>query len=60
MYQIMNKTKELGGELMVQTIQKIADGTLETKPNRTDEGSYFSWPTVEQARDFRKKGKRLI
>jgi len=60
MYQIMNKTKELGGELMVQTIQKIADGTLETKPNKTSEGSYFSWPTVEQARDFRKKGKRLI
>ncbi len=60
MFQLMRKTKELGGELIVQTIQKIADGTLEPRPNDTKNGSYFTWPTIEQAKDFRKKGKRLV
>ena len=60
MFEIMRKTKELGGELMVKTIEEIANGTLVTKPNETDKGSYFSWPTVEAAKKFRKEGKRLV
>lgn len=60
MFQLMRKTKELGGELIVETIKKIADGTLETRPNDTKNGSYFTWPTVEQAKQFRKEGKRLV
>lgn len=60
MFQLMCKTKQLGGDLIVETIKKIADGTLETRENDTKNGSYFSWPTVEQARQFRKEGKRLV
>ena len=60
MFQLMKKTKTLGGELMVKTIMKATEGEIETRPNKTEEGSYFTWPTVEQARAFRKKGKRLI
>lgn len=59
MFQLMKKTKELGGELIVESIKKIAAGTLETRPNDTKNGSYFTWPTVEQAKEFRKKGKSL-
>ena len=59
MFQLMKKTKLLGGELMVQAIQHCAMGTMTVKPNKTEEGCYFTWPTVEQAREFRKKGKRL-
>ena len=59
MFQLMKKTKELGGELIVESIRQIANGTLQTRPNDTQNGSYFSWPTVEQAKEFRKKGKRL-
>ena len=60
MFQLMRKTKELGGDLIVETIRKISNGTLETSPNDTKNGSYFSWPTVEQAKQFRKEGKRLV
>lgn len=60
MFQLMKKTKLLGGELMVETIKDFSKGTVETRPNNTEEGSYFSWPTVKQAREFRKMGKRLI
>lgn len=60
MFQLMRKTKKLGGELMVEAIEKIGNGTLETRTNDTENGSYFTWPTVQQAKEFRKKGKRLI
>lgn len=60
MVQLMKKTKLLGGELMVEAIKKYSEGTATTRPNNTEEGSYFSWPTVEQAKEFRKKGKRLV
>ena len=59
MFQLMAKTKELGGELICETIRQIAAGTLKTRKNDTQNGSYFTWPTVEQAKEFRKKGHSL-
>ena len=59
MFQLMKKTKELGGKLMVQAIEDIANGTVSLKPNNPDEGNYCTWPTVAQAKEFRKKGYRL-
>ncbi len=60
MFSLMKKTKLLGGELMVKAIGDIANGTVETRPNVSSEGRYFTWPTLEQAKEFKKKGKRLI
>lgn len=60
MFELMKRTKRVGGELMVRAIEKIADGSAVTRKNETDRGSYFSFPTVEQAREFRRRGKRLI
>ena len=60
MFQLMKKTKTVGGELMVKAIEEIEAGTVQRRKNETEKGSYFTWPTVEQARDFRKRGKRLI
>jgi len=60
MFDVMSKTKKLGGELMLKAIRMIDDGHMTTKNNCIQEGRYFSWPTSEQAREFRKKGNRLI
>ena len=60
MFSLMKKTKTVGGELMLQAIRDIADGTVTRRKNETDKGSYYTWPTVAQAREFRRKGKRLI
>lgn len=60
MFQVMKKTKLLGGELMVKAIQSIAEGTAQVRKNDTTQGRYFTWPTVEEAKQFRKEGKRLI
>jgi methionyl-tRNA formyltransferase len=60
MYKAIQKTKQEGGKLMIDVIQRIKDGTLQVSTNDTSYGSYFTWPTVEQMKDFRKKGGRLI
>lgn len=60
MFQVMGKTKLVGGEAMVEAVRQITDGTLKPRKNETEKGRYFTWPTAEQARDFRKKGKKLI
>jgi hypothetical protein len=28
-------------------------------PNRMEEGSYWSWPSIEQMREFRRRGGRF-
>lgn len=59
MFQLMKKTKELGGELICESIRQISAGSLQIRKNDTANGSYFTWPTKEQAADFRRKGKKL-
>lgn len=60
MFELMKKTKLVGGELMVEVIEDYSAGIMESVPNNTEEGSYFTWPTVEQAKEFRKKRKKLV
>ena len=46
--------------VLKQAIREIGEGTVTRRKNETEKGRYFTWPTVEQAREFRAKGKRLI
>ena len=59
MFQVMKKTKKLGGNLMVKAVKNIANGTAVTRPNISSEGRYCTWPTKEEGKEFRKKGFRL-
>lgn len=60
MFQLMRKTKFVGGEAMVEAIEKIQNGILSPRKNDIENGSYFTWPTVEQAKKFRKSGYKLV
>ena len=60
MFEVIKRTKELGGELMVKTMKALEKDTLERKPNYTDEGRYFTWPTDEQGKAFSAKNLRFI
>ncbi len=60
MFEVIKRTKQVGGELVVKGLKDIENGTIERKPNIASQGRYFSWPKVEDAKSFRKKGKRLI
>jgi methionyl-tRNA formyltransferase len=59
MEQVLDATKRAGGELMVQTLRRLRAGPVPALPNPVDEGSYFTWPTDAQAREFRAKGLSL-
>lgn len=60
MFEVMQKTKKLGGELMVQAITQIEQGTVKPRPNIASEGRYFTWPKPEQIKELVKGGYRLI
>lgn len=57
---LIEKTKEVGGNVMCKVIENINNDTIEVKDNPVHEGSYFTWPTVDDFKDFKKKGGRLI
>ena len=59
-FELVRRTKEVGGDLMVKVIRDLENGSLQRRPNVAAEGRYFTWPTAEQGRIFRKKNKRLI
>lgn len=59
-FEVINLTKQLGGRLLVQAVKKIKEGNFETIKNDASAGQYYSWPTIEDAKNFRKQGKRLI
>lgn len=60
MLQLIKKTKEVGGDVMCEVLSRINEGNLETKENKVDPNKYFSWPTVEKFKEFRKRGGRLV
>ena len=60
MFRLIGKTKRLGGELMVRAIREIEAGTAARRHNDAAAGRYFTWPTAEQAKQFRRRGCRLI
>lgn len=60
MFELMKKTKLVGGEAMVEAVEKITAGTLKPRKNDTENGSYYSWPTIDQTKKFREKGYRLV
>jgi len=60
MFELMERTKGVGGEMMIKAIKDLENGTLKRRPNISSEGRYFTWPTAAQGKAFRDKKKRLI
>jgi methionyl-tRNA formyltransferase len=58
--ELIQRTKEAGGELVCEVLRRLQSGTLKPQANNRTEGTYFTWPTVREMRDFRAKGGRLI
>jgi methionyl-tRNA formyltransferase len=54
------KTTQQGAQLLVAAIQKIGRGDAERLPNDASQATYFSFPSPEQAREFRQTGKRFF
>lgn len=58
-HSIIVKTKKIGSELLVKTIEIIERETVTTIPNDSSQATYFSFPTREDARKFHQIGRRF-
>jgi methionyl-tRNA formyltransferase len=56
---LIKKSKRRGAELVLEALEKIRNGEAELK-DYVGEGSYFSFPTREDVREFRRRGYKLL
>jgi methionyl-tRNA formyltransferase len=57
---LIRGTKTRSARALWNVLDGFAHATLSPEPLPTDGGSYFSWPTRAEAREFRRRGKRLL
>ncbi len=57
---LIKKTKARSAAALLEVLRGLRDGTVTAAPLPDEEGSYFSFPTRQDARAFRARGKRLL
>lgn len=60
MFNVIKATKRAGGHLMVSVIGEILSENSKVQSNPVETKDYYSWPTIEQIKEFRRNGGRLI
>ena len=60
MYNVIRDTKRAGGNLMISVINEILSGDVKPQANNVKTEDYYSWPTVNEIKAFRRNGGRLI
>ena len=59
-FSLLNKTKSIGGDLMVKVIEELHQNNIKPIKNQASEKYYFTWPTLEELYLFRKNGGKLL
>jgi len=57
---LMGRTKRIGAHVMIEAIEMLRNGNVRYRENPADQGSYFSFPTRKDVREFKRRGKRLM
>jgi methionyl-tRNA formyltransferase len=57
---LIQRSKRYGAHCMAQVLRQIRDGRVERTPLDHSQGSYFTFPTAEEIREFRRRGNRAI
>jgi len=57
---LIRRTKRIGAHVMMRALGMIRSGNVEYRDNPVTEGSYFSFPTSEDVREFKRRGKRIM
>ncbi len=58
--QLMRETKTRSARALWDTLSQMTDDGVETRPLPDEAGSYYSWPTRDEARELRRRGRRLL
>jgi methionyl-tRNA formyltransferase len=57
---LLKRTKRMAAHFMIEAIDRIKSGKVEYSENDRTEGSYFSYPTREEVKQFKRLGKRIL
>ena len=57
---LIKRTKKIGSYFMVEAINLIKSGSVEYMDNPATEGTYFSFPTREDVKEFKRRGKKIM
>jgi methionyl-tRNA formyltransferase len=57
---LIRRTKRIGARVMIEALEAIKSDRVQYKENKASEGSYFSFPTRQDIREFKSRGKRLL
>ena len=58
--QAYKKIIKITPKIIIKTLEEIEKGTVNEKINDSTNSSYFSFPTIEDGKEFRKKGLKFI
>lgn len=56
---LIKYTKKLGMDAIIEAIEKIRKGDYKLIPNPDEESTYFSFPTSQDVKEFKKAGKKF-
>ena len=54
------RTKKIGMELIIESVEKIKSGKIEYINNPVGKGSYFSFPKKSDVKEFLKQGGKFF
>lgn len=57
---LVKKTKAAGAEALIRAVEHIKTGTVERRPNREEEATYFTFPTTKDRKAFLAAGRRFF
>lgn len=57
---LIKRTKKIGAHMIIEAINLIKYGKVDYKENPVNEGSYFSFPTREDVKEFKRRGHKII
>lgn len=60
LHELYLRAMDIGSRLLAESVDAYAGGKASPRPNDPAAGSYFSWPTREAARTFRRRGHRFV
>lgn len=58
--QLINQTKKIGMDCILRAISKIQANDISTIPNDDNQMTYYSFPTQDDVREFRRAGARFF
>lgn len=56
---LIKKTKKIGMDAVIEAVNQVNRGQYQLIPNNDDKSTYFSFPTREDVRIFKERGKRF-